>query len=174
MDKLAEKIDINKVDDSIIECGTLGATIQTITFIVLILCLCSSGVFIFMQKSYDMETEATITEKPDCAYNTVTDNKGNVSRTTNCFLKIKYTVNNVDYNTTINVDDDRYKINEKIVINYKKEDPRLVSYNPLNYQFAGGIILAIACICILSLILHIYLTKKSDWYKRYQCASLFL
>lgn len=172
MDKLAEKIDINKIDDSVLECGKLGTTIQTITLIILVFCLCSSGIFIFMQKSYDMETEATITEKPECSYNTVTDNKGNVKREINCILKIKYNVDNVEYNTIININEDIYKMNDKIKINYKKENPKIIEYKPLNFQFVGGIILGIACLCILSTILHVYLSIKSDWYKRLQCINM--
>jgi hypothetical protein len=172
MDKIAERIDVNKIDDGLIECGKIGSILQTITSIILIMCCCSSGVFAIMQKDYEMETEATITEKPECSYNTITDDKGNVRREINCNIKIKYNVNNTDYNTVINIQEDIYKQNDKIKIKYDKNDPRMVAYKPLNNNFIGGIIFCIAFIGILSLILHLYLSVKSDWYKRYQCINM--
>jgi hypothetical protein len=172
MDKIADKIDVNKIDDGLLQCGSFGIILQTVTLVICILCFCSSGAFAIMQKDYEMETEATIIDKPECSYNTFTDNKGKVQRQINCNIKIKYNVNNTDYDTVININEDTYKQNDKIKIKYDKNDPKLVAYKPLNNKFVGGIIFSIACLGILSLILHLYLSQKSDWYKRYQCLNM--
>jgi hypothetical protein len=173
MDKIAERIDVDKIDNNLLKCGQFGIILQTITLVICILCFCSSGIFAFMQKDeYDMETIATITDKPECSNTNIVNNNGKINQMINCTIKIKYNVNNVDYNTTTIINEDTYKVNDTIVIKYNKNDPRLISYKPLNYKVAGGVILCIACLGIVSLCLHLYLSQKSDWYKRYQCINM--
>lgn len=146
--------------------ATYGRVRSIIGFIVgFIIAIIIFIVGIFLIKSKDKYTKNTIAtiKKAKCEKTVIIKNRK--SRTKyDCMLDIKYTINNKDYENTLNVTNDHpYSENGTIEIQYNETDPLQIRQKsiPLKYVGSGSLSSAILLIIVVSLSLYFTLKYKA-------------
>lgn len=150
-------------------CGKfVGISTAVISVILIIICCCI-GMYLYRKKStavYD-KVSATITEA-NCTQ-VVSGNSRNSNITYNCALKVKYTLNNTNYENTVISNNTVHNIGETISIYYNVTNPNDIKYSYITNQNLGKIFIGVGSSVVLLFVIHIVLTMKSEWYNRLQC-----
>jgi len=152
-------------------CGKFVGISTGVISVILIIIFCWIGMYFYRKKStaiYD-KVYAIVTEA-SCAQ-VVSGNNRNRYVTYNCELKVKYTLNNTEYNNTVTSTDTVHNVGELISIYYNVSNPNDIKYSYITNQNLGKIFIGVGSSVILLFIIHIVLTMKSEWYNRLQCLS---
>lgn len=152
-------------------CGKFVGISTGVTSVIIIIIFCWVGIYYYRKKStaiYD-KVSAIVTEA-NCAQVVSGDNR-NRSVTYNCALKVKYTLNNTEYNNSLTSTDTVHNVGESISIYYDVSNPNDIKYSYITNQNLGKIFIGVGSSVILLFIIHIVLTMKSEWYNRLQCLS---
>jgi hypothetical protein len=150
-------------------CGKFVGLSTAVISVILIIIFCWVGIYFYRKKStvvYD-KVSATITEA-NCTQQ-ITDTGRNRNVTYKCSLKVKYTVNNTEYENTVVSGDGVHNIGEVVSIYYNVENPNNVVYSYISNKNLGKILIGVGSSVVLLFVIHIVLTMKSKWYNRLQC-----
>jgi hypothetical protein len=158
---------LSSIDEGLLKCGKLASSIYMIGGVIIAIAFIAFGYYMYSKKDSMNEVQATITEV-QCSYNYDTKRRRNVA---SCVLLVKYMVNNAEYTSRVQTQEEQHYKDEKITIKYDTNNPRKVSYKQLSNNQTGKYIMIAGVIIALLTGLHAYLMKTSDWYKRLVCVN---
>ena len=157
---------INSVID---DTATLGKITTSISFIIsiiigIILIICAIVIGNKQQKPF---INAEILSAKCDSYNKIINNRNEIRYS--CILKLKYTINNIEYLRDISTESNRfYNPNTFIEIEYDEKNPNLASIKGLDNSTQSYISIGIAVLIIGIAWLNFYLTNKSKAYASIQ------
>lgn len=149
--------------------GQAYSTIQLISGIVVAILLCSLAVFFFKQKNpRTQKTLATINNINCSSYETMVNNKKQITQT--CNLDISYTINGTLYNGNI-TSDIKYTVGNTVLIEYDPNNPNDIGF-PTYFTIRNfGIVSSvIALLIFVSVVVNYQLSKNYKMYAATQGA----
>ena len=150
---------INSVIEST---ATIGKVTTSITFIIsiiigIILIICAIVIGNKQQKPF---INAQILLAKCDSYNRIINNRNEIRYS--CLLKLKYTINNIEYLSDISTESNRfYNPNTFIEIEYDEKNPNIASIKSLDNSTQSYISIGIAVVIIGFAWFNFYLTNKS-------------
>lgn len=151
-------------------CGKFVGLSGGVVCAIIVVVLCAVGIFFYRKKNTAIYNQVSaVVTSANCAQE-VHSNGKSTSITYNCALKVKYTVNNVQYENSLVTDTgSTHNVNETMTIYYNTQDPNDIKASYITNQSLGEILIGIGSLCLIFLIIHVVLTMKSEWYNRLQC-----
>jgi hypothetical protein len=159
---------LSKIDEGLLKCGKLASGIYLVLGIIISIALIGFGYYMYSKTDNMNEVQAIVTDV-QCSYNYDTKRRRNVA---SCVLLVKYMVNNAEYTSRVQTQEEQHYTDEKITIKYDTTNPRKVSYKQMSNNQIGKYIMIAGVIMALLTGLHTYLMKTSDWYKRIVCVNI--
>lgn len=158
---------LTSVDDKLIKCGKLASVIYIVLGIIIAIGFLGFGYYMYNKKDTMAEVLATVMDV-QCTYTYNSKRRKNVAA---CVMLVKYVVNNTEYTSRVQTQEEQHYKDEKITIKYDTNNPRKTSYKTLSNNKTGKYLMIIGSIIALLTGLHAVLMKKSDWYKRLVCVN---
>ena len=152
-------------------CGKFVGLSGGVTCAIIIVILCSVGIFFYRKKSTTVYNKITATVLEANCSQVISQSGKTRSVSYNCALKVKYTVNGEEYQNTVTSNDTVHNVGETREIYYNSVNPNDIHYSYITNQNLGKILMGVGSSFVLLLIIHIVLTMKSEWYNRLQCLS---
>ena len=152
-------------------CGKFVGLSGGVVCAILVIILCAVGIFFYRKKSSAVYStvSATIVDAK-CTQYTATSGRNTVIKY-NCELKLKYTINGVEYNNSLSSSDTVHNVGETREIYYNVANPNDILYSYITNKHLGEILMGVGSCFVILLTIHIVLTMKSEWYNRLQCLN---
>ena len=162
----------NTMNSIIDDTATLGKATTSITFIIsiiiaviLIICAIMTG-----NKPQKPFIKAFISSAKCDSYSKMVNRNKEIRYS--CLLKLKYTINNVEYLNDLSIDSSTvYNPNTYIDIEYEQLNPNVINIKGLDNSTQSYISLGIAAVIVGFAWFNMYLTSKSKVYATFQGAS---
>ena len=131
------------------------------------------GVFLYKQKSnYTGKTNATINSS-HCNPKLVYENNRN-NTYYDCDLNLTYKVSDKDYSGNLHtLTQTNYETTNNVDIDYEPSNPHSIQLHQIfKNKTISIILLVIACLCLISTIVHTGMYFNNDWYRKKLCVDL--